>query len=85
LTRENIEAANMLTIAKLVTSFALERKESRGAHLRSDYPQLDQNNFQAHKQTSITEIKMLPEAIDRVANMARTSSDMPVKIQSVVR
>lgn len=30
--------ANMLTTAKLITAAALERKESRGAHFRSDYP-----------------------------------------------
>jgi L-aspartate oxidase len=32
---------NMLTTAKLITVAALERKESRGAHFRSDYPQAD--------------------------------------------
>ena len=31
--------ANMLTTAKLVTAAALNRRESRGAHFRSDYPQ----------------------------------------------
>jgi len=30
---------NMLTTAKLVTAAALQRRESRGAHFRSDYPQ----------------------------------------------
>jgi L-aspartate oxidase len=30
--------ANMLTTAKLITAAALKRKESRGAHFRSDYP-----------------------------------------------
>ena len=30
--------ANMLTTAKLIAAAALERKESRGAHFRSDYP-----------------------------------------------
>jgi L-aspartate oxidase len=30
--------ANMLTTAKLVAAAALQRKESRGAHFRSDYP-----------------------------------------------
>jgi L-aspartate oxidase len=40
LERDNIDRrlANMLTTAKLVTVAALQRKESRGAHFRSDYP-----------------------------------------------
>jgi L-aspartate oxidase len=33
--------ANMLTTAKLIAAGALARKESRGAHFRSDYPQSD--------------------------------------------
>jgi L-aspartate oxidase len=32
---------NMLTTAKLITAAALARKESRGAHFRSDFPQAD--------------------------------------------
>ena len=35
----NRSLANMLTTAKLVTAAALNRRESRGAHFRSDYPQ----------------------------------------------
>ncbi len=34
--------ANMLTTAKLITAAALQRKESRGAHFRSDYPTQDE-------------------------------------------
>jgi L-aspartate oxidase len=33
--------ANMLTTAKLIAASALIRKESRGAHFRSDYPASD--------------------------------------------
>jgi L-aspartate oxidase len=34
--------ANMLTTAKLIAAAALRRKESRGAHFRSDYPAPDE-------------------------------------------
>lgn len=36
---------NMLYMAKALLLSALERKESRGAHIRKDYPQLDDENF----------------------------------------
>lgn len=36
---EKIEVVNMLTTAWLITTSALTRKESRGTHFRSDYPE----------------------------------------------
>lgn len=39
--RNSYEMRNMLVIAELITRFALNRKESRGAHYRSDYPETD--------------------------------------------
>jgi L-aspartate oxidase len=35
------QLANMLTTAKLIAAAAYARKESRGAHFRSDFPQAD--------------------------------------------
>jgi succinate dehydrogenase/fumarate reductase flavoprotein subunit len=35
--KEEYELKNMLTCAKIITSSALSRKESRGAHYRTDY------------------------------------------------
>ncbi len=39
--KDTIELQSMLTTAKLVTAGAYERKESRGVHFRSDYPNED--------------------------------------------
>ncbi|MHB1128194.1 MAG: L-aspartate oxidase [Bacillota bacterium] len=36
--RENVEMQNMITVALLSVKAALERKESRGAHFREDFP-----------------------------------------------
>lgn len=44
-TIEQWEFVNMLTLAELVIKSALMRKESRGAHYRTDYPQVDDVNF----------------------------------------
>jgi len=38
---EAIELKNMIIIAKCVILSALKRKESRAAHYRSDYPEMD--------------------------------------------
>lgn len=46
--REELEYANLLTCAMLVTEAALNREESRGGHYREDYPQRDDVNWQRH-------------------------------------
>lgn len=37
--RKNLEIANLCMAARLMSVAALERRESRGAHFREDYPQ----------------------------------------------
>ena len=39
LNRDEYEYRNMLTVSELIINSALQRKESRGAHCRSDYPE----------------------------------------------
>jgi L-aspartate oxidase len=46
------ELQNMLTVCLLIAQSALARKESRGVHFRSDYPDTDDEKFKNH-----TEIK----------------------------
>ena len=45
---EIIELGNMLGMAMLIATAALERKESRGGHYRTDYPKRDDENFLYH-------------------------------------
>ncbi len=42
------ELQNMISIARLMIEAALEREESRGAHVRTDYPQADEARWNRH-------------------------------------
>lgn len=42
------ELQNMLLISCMVIEAALQRRESRGVHLRSDFPQLDETHWRRH-------------------------------------
>jgi fumarate reductase flavoprotein subunit len=43
-----LELGNMLDVAETVVASALERRESRGSHTRSDYPPRDDERFLKH-------------------------------------
>lgn len=43
--RRTFELANMLTVAGLTATAALQREESRGTHFRSDFPTRDDDGF----------------------------------------
>lgn len=45
---EGWELQNLLTVARLVVEAALTREESRGVHLRADFPQQDDARWQRH-------------------------------------
>ncbi len=45
---EIIELGNMLQMAEIISTAALNRKESRGGHFRSDHPKRDDENFLKH-------------------------------------
>jgi L-aspartate oxidase len=42
------ELQNMLCVCRLMIEAALERTESRGAHMRTDFPTLDEPNWRRH-------------------------------------
>ncbi|MCI4460825.1 MAG: FAD-binding protein, partial [Thaumarchaeota archaeon] len=43
-----LETVNMVTLAEIVATGALARKESRGGHYRTDYPKRDDVNWMKH-------------------------------------
>jgi len=43
---EAIQLNNLLTCSRVAAKMALERKESRGVHLREDFPYIDNENWQ---------------------------------------
>jgi L-aspartate oxidase len=45
---EGWELQNMLTVSLMMAQAALARTESRGVHLRTDYPKLDNPNWRKH-------------------------------------
>ncbi|MCX7796459.1 MAG: FAD-binding protein, partial [bacterium] len=45
---KDVETKNMLVLSKLIAESALERRESRGAHFREDYPYRDDIYWQKH-------------------------------------
>ena len=45
---EGWECQNMLTVSGLMAGSAKSRKESRGVHFRSDFPELDDKHFKKH-------------------------------------
>jgi L-aspartate oxidase len=71
---------NMATAALLVTAAAWKRRESRGAHLRSDYPAADP--AQAHRSfITLDEARHIAEraAVARPRPLRKTHDELAVR------
>jgi len=65
-----LELSYMLEVAQVIVHSALERRESRGSHQRTDYPQRDDERFLMHSlayraEDGAPRIKYLPVTITR--------------------
>jgi len=63
ISRDSIELANMIEVAQLVAHAALAREESRGAHYRTDFPTLDDENWKCHLLLTDVEGEMRVEKV----------------------
>ena len=43
--QEWLNLDSLLTVSNMIVASALQRKESRGAHFRSDYPEIDNSHY----------------------------------------
>ena len=63
---EAIELGFLLDLAEVVTYCALNRKESRGGHMRDDYPKRDDENWMHHTMAYLTGDRSSPDPSDHI-------------------
>jgi succinate dehydrogenase / fumarate reductase flavoprotein subunit len=72
---EVLELGYMLTVAEVIVTCAIARRESRGAHYRLDYPERDDKNWLVHSMAVTSAkgpaISYKPATITKFKPMAR--------------
>ncbi len=72
-----VDLENLLTVSEAITLAAIDRKESRGAHFREDFPKKDDKNF--------TFNIVISKGKDGLMNKRREKvKDMPAELQKIV-
>ena len=64
---EAIELGFLLDIAEVVVASALNRLESRGGHMRDDYPERDDEKFLVHTMAYLTGDATSPNVEDHIS------------------
>ncbi|MGO1880869.1 MAG: hypothetical protein ACTH1G_09390, partial [Microbacterium gubbeenense] len=64
---EAIELGFLLDLAEIVAYAARNRKESRGGHMREDYPDRDDENYMKHTMAYLTGNPHSPDPDDHIA------------------
>jgi len=72
-----LDLRNLLTVSEAITRAAIERKESRGAHFRDDYPAKDESFAKVHMT-----IRKGPDGEMRVGREA--APEIPAELQQII-
>src|SRR5579875_593418 len=72
-----LDLRNLLTVSEAITRAAIERKESRGAHFRDDYPAKDESFAKVHMT-----IRKGPDGEMRVGREA--APEIPADLQQII-
>jgi succinate dehydrogenase / fumarate reductase, flavoprotein subunit len=72
-----LDLPNLLTVSELITRAAIERKESRGAHFRDDYPEKNEATERCNiilQKSDSGELRLMREPL----------RDMPAELKQVI-
>jgi succinate dehydrogenase / fumarate reductase flavoprotein subunit len=64
---EAVELGFLLDLAEVVVFSARNRKESRGGHMRDDYPNRDDENYMQHTMAYLTGDALSADAADHIS------------------
>ena len=78
LSPEHFSARNIFQVGKLIALSALARRESRGAHLREDYPHLDSAHYAKHYWVTNSSSGWTPSSIAARTSESWLRPDAPV-------
>ena len=74
---DGLELENLILVAKQTLAAALERQESRGAHVREDFPERNDKVWRKHSLTLLSAIEGDVGSFSRPVNLTLPDLELP--------